>query len=161
MRTLFSQPENERHASLAAVNLFFGVLLGANLGSINSVPLFDYVKLVLLLGGSVMAIYTIAVSTRWRTVTGLAVAYALLLGVTIVDSDIRPEGMETEMERIVATLGIWFLFVVIVRLTALVSGGSAAGAVANLEEIEVPHSPAAAKNSTDGSGETGSIKPEA
>jgi hypothetical protein len=156
MRTLFSQPENERHASLAAVNLFFGVLLGANLGSINSVPLFDYVKLVLLLGGSVMALYTIAVSTRWRTVGGLIVAYALLLGVTIVDSDLRPEGMEAEMERIVATLGIWFLFVVIVRLTPLMGGGSAAGAGATLDEIELPRSSAPGKNSTDGSSETAS-----
>jgi hypothetical protein len=68
------------------------------------------VKLVLLLGGSVMALYTIAVSTRWRTVGGLIVAYALLLGVTIVDSELRPE-YGSEMERIVATLGIWFLFV--------------------------------------------------
>jgi Na+-transporting NADH:ubiquinone oxidoreductase subunit NqrD len=137
MRALFTQPENERHATLAAVNLFFGVLLGANLGSINSVPLFDYIKLVLLLGGSVMALFTIAVSTRWRTVTGLAITYALLLGLTIVDADMRPEGMESEMERIIATLGIWFLFVVLVRLTPLLGGGSAIG-LSLREDIDLP-----------------------
>jgi hypothetical protein len=147
MRALFSQPENERHATLAAVNLFFGVLLGANLGSINSVPLFDYIKLVLLLGGSVMALYTIAVSTRWRTVAGLIVTYALLLGLTIVDEDMRPQGMEAEMERIIATLAIWFLFVVFVRVTPMLGGGSAGG-LALRADIDLPEVPPGGKDSS-------------
>jgi hypothetical protein len=114
---LMKTPENERRATLAGVNLFFGVLLGANLGSINSVPLFDYVKLTILLSGSVMALYTIAVSKRPRTIWTLIILYGGLLAITILVPDMRPVGMEAEMERIIATLVIWLAFLTLVRLS--------------------------------------------
>jgi hypothetical protein len=117
MKFMRKTPENERRATLAGVNLFFGVLLGANLGAINAVPLFDYVKLVILLSGSVMALYTIAVSKRPRAIWTLILLYGALLGVTIAVPDLRPEGMEAEMERIIATLAIWLAFLTLVRLS--------------------------------------------
>lgn len=117
MRALIAQPENERRAAFAGVNLFFGVLLGANLGSINIIPIADYVKMVILLSGSVMALYTIAVSTRPRLIWSLVIIYGALLAVTVAVPDLRPEGMEAEMERIIATLAIWLTCLVIVRLT--------------------------------------------
>jgi hypothetical protein len=117
MRALIAQSDNERRAAFAGVNLFFGVLLGANLGSINSIPIEDYVKLVILLSGSVMALYTIAVSTRPRLIWTLVLVYGALLALTVAVPDLRPVGMEAEMERIIATLAIWLSCLVLVRLT--------------------------------------------
>ena len=117
MKSLFSQSDAERRAGIAATNLFFSVVLGANLGSINSLELYDYVLLLMLLSGSVMALFTIAVSKRRRVVWSLAAIYGLVLGGMVLFPELRPDRMEEEILRIIATLGFWLLLLLMMRLS--------------------------------------------
>lgn len=111
------QPEEERRASLAGANLFFGVLLGANLGSVNTLQLYDYVFLTILLAGAVMGLFTITISRRPRHIWTTLLLYVAVLTAVVAIPELRPERMEREIERVVATLAIWMAILFGIRLT--------------------------------------------
>ena len=52
-RAATSQTGREKEALVQGTNLFFGALLGVNLGTANDLPLSVYALLVLLLAGTV------------------------------------------------------------------------------------------------------------
>lgn len=109
--------EGERRACVLGMNLFFGALLGANIASFNQLPLYDYIVLTSLIGGAVMGLFTIAVSRRPYMVWMTILTYSLVLGVFILEPQMRPAGMEQELSRIAVTLGIWMVFIVLLRFT--------------------------------------------
>lgn len=121
MKSLFGHSVEEKKAVAAAVNLFFSVVLGANLGSINTLALNDYAVLLLLLAGAVMGIYTIAVTKRRRVAWSTAAVYALILGGMVLLPSLRPARMEEELLRIVVTLAVWLLLLVVVRFSPLIA----------------------------------------
>jgi hypothetical protein len=115
---LLRQTESSKVGGLDGLNLFFGALLGANLGTVERIPLFDYVKLVILLAGTVMTIRIISTSKQRRYAFGLAALYAVLIASMFFSEDLRPEGMTPEeVNRLLATLAIWMVFVLAVELT--------------------------------------------
>lgn len=108
MRTLFSNTEGGKIGGLDGLNLFFGALLGANLGTLENVPLFDYIKIVVFLAGTVITIRMISTTKERGTVLLLVAFYAALIGSMLIFPDAAPEGMsDRDLERLVATLGIW------------------------------------------------------
>ena len=61
----------EKVGSVDGLNLFFGALLGANLGTMQSLPLLQYGKLVILLAGTVIVLRMISTSERRAKVLAL------------------------------------------------------------------------------------------
>jgi len=115
---LFRNSEGGKAGSLDGVNLFFGALLGANLGTLDHVPLFDYVKLVILLAGTVMTIRMMSTSRERRRVLLLVLFYVILISALLLLPDFRPEGMNPQdLNRLVATLAIWIGSVLLIELS--------------------------------------------
>ena len=118
MSFLWRQTEGGKLGGLDGLNLFFGALLGANLGTIDDVPLSEYIKLILLLAGTVMTIRIISTSKQRRYTFGLAAFYVALIAAMFLSDDLRPQGMTPdELNRLVATLAIWIGFVVLIELS--------------------------------------------
>lgn len=120
MRALFRNRNTPgtRMGSIDGLNLFFGALLGANLGTLDQLRLVDYVKLTVLLAGTVMTLRMISTSERRLYALGVGAFYALLLGALVLVPDLKPEGLgDQDLHRLVATMAIWMIFVLAIELT--------------------------------------------
>jgi hypothetical protein len=115
MARLWQQTEREKRGHVAGLGLFFGALLGANLGTLAELALGDYVFLVVLLVGAVTTIQVAAASERRLYSVGLILAYVLLLGAVYLFPDIRPEIRREDLEKMFVTLAIWLGAVVMVE----------------------------------------------
>lgn len=109
--SLWAQTKREKLGTIDGINLFFGALLGANLGTLDAMPLSEYVKLVALLGGLVMTIRLVSVSERRLYALGTLGFYLVLAGLVLFMPAWQPKGLSpSDLERLVATLGIWMTF---------------------------------------------------
>jgi hypothetical protein len=115
MARIWQQTEREKHAHIAGLSLFFGALLGANLGTLGELPLKDYVFLVVLLLGAVATIQVAAASERRGYAVALILAYVLLLGLIYLAPDFGPDIPRDDLEKMLATLAIWLGAVVMVE----------------------------------------------
>lgn len=114
----YKQTRAEQTSYRNTINLFFGALLGANLGTLNQLGLEDYITLVAVLMGSVMALQLVSAarSRRYAAVTISIYAGALLY--THLGSGIRPEGLAVAaFEKLTATLAVWLVAVAVIELT--------------------------------------------
>jgi hypothetical protein len=118
MRSLFKGTPGDRLGAIDGLNLFFGALLGAHLGTLEQMRLVDFVKLIVLLAGTVMTLRMISTSERRLYVAGVAAVYALLLVGLVTVPRLKPEGLsEGDLHRLVATLAVWFIFVLGIEFT--------------------------------------------
>lgn len=101
------------------LNLFFGALLGANLGTLEGLKLVTYVQLATLLAGTVMALRIVSTTEqRGRALIVLGV-YGLLLAALVKVPALAPRGMDPDdLNKLVATLGVWVGFVLILELVS-------------------------------------------
>ncbi len=108
MKPLFSHTRREKLGIIDGINLFFGALLGANLGTVGGMPLTDYVVLIALLASLVMAIRMTSVSERrLYAYVMLALCAAIFLAILLVPAA-RPDGLEEDdLNRLIATILIW------------------------------------------------------
>lgn len=108
MERLWAQTKREKVGTIDGINLFFGALLGTNLGSLDGLGLKQYAWLVAILCGTVVAIRLVATSERrWYALSGLA-AYCALLASMLLRPSQRPEGVPLEdLQRLIVTLAIW------------------------------------------------------
>ena len=113
---LFNYSAKEQRTTLASLNLFFSALLGANLGTMNEIPLSEYFKMVLLLVGAVTAILMIAVSKRGAIVFRTML---VLLAVGVLATS-GTKGVEREFVRLAITLSLWLSLLLLLRLTPVV-----------------------------------------
>ena len=112
MRGWFRNTPGRKLGALDGLNLFFGALLGANLGTIQGMRLANYVQLVVLLAGSVMVLRMLSTTERRAPVLLTLMAYAVLLVSVATVPALQPEGIAlADLHRILATLGVWVLFV--------------------------------------------------
>ena len=110
--------DEERRATMVGVNLFFGALMGANLGVTERLPLGDYAQLVVLLCGMITGMFTIVVSQRRSVVIVTSGAIAVILGMIVLSAvDLVPPDAVADLHRIIVTLLIWLAFIVAVKLT--------------------------------------------
>ena len=116
-RMILSHTEGERRSTLAGVNLFFGALLGAHLGTMGEVPIGDYIFLIMLLAGAVTGIFTVASSTRTRVIWLTLLIYVLVFAAILFFPEMQPPNMESEIQRIIAMLAVWLAAMVLLRLT--------------------------------------------
>jgi hypothetical protein len=112
MKRLLTSTDGGKAGAIDGLNLFFGALLGANLGTLDRMPLGEYVKLIFLLAGTVMALRMISTSERRGYMAVVILIYGLLIAGMATLPPLQPKGMNIDdLHRLVATLGIWVAFV--------------------------------------------------
>jgi hypothetical protein len=115
---LFQSTPGGKAGAVDGLNLFFGALLGANLGTVDAIPLWEYFKLMILLAGTVMTIRMVSTSERRGYMLFMVVLYGVLLAAIWVVPDLQPEGMSpAAVQRLIVTLAAWIVFVVGSELT--------------------------------------------
>jgi hypothetical protein len=103
--------------AIDGLNLFFGALLGANLGTTQGMALRDYTTLIFLLAGTVMVIRMLSTSKRRVYMLINVAVYALLISAILFVPVLQPKGVATDdLHRLGVTLGIWIAFALITEL---------------------------------------------
>ena len=120
MRSLFRNTAGGKAGAIDGLNLFFGALLGANLGTLDSLRLVDYIQLTTLLAGTVMTVRMISTSERRPLMLAVLAVYAALLVALVALPDFKPANMEVDdLHRLVATLAVWVIFVLGIELSPI------------------------------------------
>jgi hypothetical protein len=120
MKSLFLNTAGDRIGAVDGLNLFFGALLGANLGTIDRLPIREYVTLIVFLAGTVMTLRMISTTERRVAMFIVLAFYALLLVGMVTLPSLHPRGMSADdVQRLVATLGVWILCVLGAELTPM------------------------------------------
>lgn len=118
--------------AIDGLNLFFGAMLGANLGNLQGMRLFDYAKLIFLLAGTVMVIRMVSTSKRRVYMLVNVAVYTLMLGAILLIPAFQPKGVAVaDLHRLAVTLGIWIAFVLVTELLPVsddAQGGAASAA---------------------------------
>ncbi len=117
MKSLFTQTRREKAGNVDGINLFFGALLGANLGTTGTLPPMSYAQLVALLVGLVVTIRMVTVSERRRYAYGTLGAYVLLFAAVLLVPGLGIDGLGgADLDRLLLTLGIWVTATVLIDL---------------------------------------------
>ena len=119
---LFKQTRAEKQGYVNGLGLFFGALLGANMGVLTDLEPSEYLKIILMLAAVVLWIQMLGASrSRLHTLRMLgAVAFPVLMLVAF--PDVRPQGLtERQSSNMVATLGVWLLCIALIEVTPVVS----------------------------------------
>jgi hypothetical protein len=116
MRSYWRQTAGEKMGSVDGLNLFFGALLGANLGTLDHVAMGDYVRFIVLLAGTVVALRIVSTSHRRIYALVTMALYAALIVTVLYVPSMQPKGLsENALHRIVATIGVWVVFVMVME----------------------------------------------
>ena len=108
MKRLLRNTPGGKAGSIDGLNLFFGALLGANLGTMQALEIREYVTLVVLLAGTVMVLRMLSTSERRGYMLGLVAVYVLIFAALLLF--LPPKGMSpADLHRLTATLAIWVL----------------------------------------------------
>lgn len=118
LRSRFTKKPGHRAGAIDGLNLFFGALLGANLGTLQGLKLVHYLQVVSLLAALVIALRIVSTAEdRRRPLFVLAGYVALLIGLALFP-DLAPFGLVKEdLHRLLATLGIWIGLGLIIELS--------------------------------------------
>lgn len=118
MKKFFRNTAGGKVGSIDGLNLFFGALLGANLGTMQSLPLYEYVKLIVILVGSVMVLRMLSTAEQRSRVFAVLALYALLIAGMLFVPAFKPKGLpEPDLQKLVATLAIWLACVVLIEFS--------------------------------------------
>lgn len=125
MRGLFRNTAGGKAGTIDGLNLFFGALLGANLGTMQGLALYDYIKIIVLLAGTVIVIRLISTSERKMYVAANVLLYIALIGALLFYPALQPKGVDqADLQRLGATLAIWFALVLISELLPADAGNA-------------------------------------
>lgn len=108
MKGLFTQTRREKAGTIDGINLFFGALLGANLGVADRLPAMSYAQLMALLAGLVVTIRIVSVSERRLYAYVSLAAYVVLMMVVLLVPALGIDGLaRDDLQRLALTLAIW------------------------------------------------------
>lgn len=117
MKDFFRNTPGGKAGTIDGLNLFFGALLGANLGTMQGMGLFDYFKIIVLLAGTVMVIRMLSTSERRVYVLVNVAIYVVIMGVFLLLPGFQPEGVATtDLHRLAITLAVWLALVLVSEL---------------------------------------------
>jgi predicted branched-subunit amino acid permease len=106
MKHLFRNTPGGKTGAIDGLNLFFGALLGANLGTMQALDLPQYIELVVLLAGTVMVLRMLSTSERRTYMLVLVGIYIAIIGALLVF--LPPKGLPAaDLHRLTVTLAIW------------------------------------------------------
>ena len=118
VKSLFLATPGDKAGSIDGLNLFFGALLGANLGTMQDIAFGEYVKLILLLAGSVMILRMISTSERRWYALGTAVFCVAGVASVFFIPMLKVKGLsEAAQHKLLATLAIWLACVLLVEFS--------------------------------------------
>ncbi|HZF43636.1 MAG TPA: hypothetical protein VEZ48_09530 [Sphingomonadaceae bacterium] len=120
MRRVFEsqrQTRREKAAVISALNLFFGALIGANLGAFERLPMSGYILLITVLAGSVMVLRIVSLSDRKAYKLRMLAIYIVAVPFVLVVLASRAEIEVGAFQRLGVTLVIWLALVLITELT--------------------------------------------
>jgi peptidoglycan/LPS O-acetylase OafA/YrhL len=117
-RNLFRTTPGDKAGSIDGLNLFFGALLGANLGTMQNLQLTEYTRLILLLAGSVMALRMLSTSEKRWKVAALIVLCVVAVGGIVFSPAQSIKGLSADsLHKLIATLAIWLVCVLLVEFS--------------------------------------------
>lgn len=120
MKSLLRSTTGGKAGTIEGLNLFFGALLGANLGTIGHVSLPAYAELIVLLAGIVITLRMLSTSPKRGMMLACIGIYVVVLLTIAITPALRPRGMAVEdLQRLVTTLLAWVVFVVAAELSPL------------------------------------------
>jgi predicted membrane channel-forming protein YqfA (hemolysin III family) len=109
----FRNTPGGKAGAVDGLNLFFGALLGANLGTMQGMELFDYFKIILLLAGTVMVLRMLSTSERRLYMIVNVFIYAMIMSTFLLVPRFQPKGVApTDLHRLAITLAVWLVLVV-------------------------------------------------
>jgi len=113
LKGLMTSTAGGKVGAIDGLNLFFGALLGANLGTVDRMPLTSYLMLIFLLAGTVMTLRMVSTSEkRTQMFVTLALYVGAIFAVLLLPA-LQPKGMEKgDLHRLIVTLVVWIFFVV-------------------------------------------------
>jgi len=124
MKGLWTQTPREKAATVDGINLFFGALLGANLGTLDGLGLYDYGKVIFILAGTVMALRIFSTTERRAYAYGLLGGYVLLVALFLYLLKRDPVGISpADIDRLIVTLTIWLGSVLLVEIYPTMATG--------------------------------------
>jgi hypothetical protein len=102
--------EAEKKGTVDGINLFFGALLGANLGTLQGMPNLDYLILILMLSSTVIGLRVFSSSEhRSHTLKSLIGGLAILAVFLYLSAD----GLDPAARaKLSLTIGVWVASVV-------------------------------------------------
>jgi drug/metabolite transporter (DMT)-like permease len=119
--SIFSQTASERAAYRSALALFFGALLGVNLGLLEGLPLRQYLTAVAILAGVVMGLQLVSHARNRAYALAAILGYAaILVYVYQIRSRLFPGLDDMAVDRLFATIGMWLASMLIVEATPLI-----------------------------------------
>jgi hypothetical protein len=112
---LLTQTEREKSATIDGLGLFFGALLGANLGTLDGLGLYDYGVVICGLAFTVIALRLFSTSERRGYAYSLLALYVAMIATFLYFR--RPPGLAPDdAARLMVTLGVWLAAVLFVEL---------------------------------------------
>jgi drug/metabolite transporter (DMT)-like permease len=123
MKKFFRNTPGGKAGSIDGLNLFFGALLGANLGTMQSLPLYQYVQIILVLAGAVMVLRMISTSEQRGRVLALLAFYVVLVSGMVFIPALKPKGLPDADLQLIATLAIWITCVLMVEFSPVREDG--------------------------------------
>lgn len=116
MKSLLAQTKREKLGSIDGINLFFGALLGANLGTVGTMPLRDYILLIALLVALVASIRTASLSERRFYAHSMLAFCIALFALFLFLPGFEFESLSAaDRDRLAATLVIWVVTATLVE----------------------------------------------
>jgi hypothetical protein len=115
LKGLMSQTPREKIATVDGIGLFFGALLGANLGTLSGLSLYDYGVVVFVLASTVIVLRMFSMSERRLYAYGLLAGYVVVIAIYLYFQP--PAGLAPDdAGRLMVTLGMWLAAVVFVEI---------------------------------------------
>ncbi|WP_422343210.1 hypothetical protein [Parasphingorhabdus sp.] len=113
---LFKFTRKEYEASINALNIFFGAVIGISLGSIGDIPTKDYVLLLVLTVTAVTAILFVTYSERryWSIFLAGLTLYAMW------SMDQSSDGIIDLPPKLLPTLGVWGALAIITEFSDII-----------------------------------------
>ncbi len=123
MKSFMMQTRREKAGTTDGLNLFFGALLGANLGTLDALDIQDYCQITIMLAGTVMALRMVSTSERRVYALATLALYGALILALLLIPDVQPEGMaKGDLHRLGATVVIWIFSILILEIWPMMSG---------------------------------------
>lgn len=117
MSSMSMQTPREKRGMLDGINLFFGALLGANLGTTQGMPLRDYAELILLLAFTVMTLRIFSTSERRGYAWSLLGMYAAITPLSLYAPKPVIQGLDAATrDHLAVTMAIWVAAVIVAEI---------------------------------------------
>ena len=116
MKSLFLQTRREKAGTIDGLNLFFGALLGANLGTLGRLPVGNYVEITILLAIAVVGVRVLSTSERRTYALISLLAFAGLVWFRLGSGKFETGMNGGDLQRLQATLAVWISFVIAIEI---------------------------------------------